>query len=180
MPERYRFSEDQYLFIGKVAKAHGLKGDLKCIPLTDLNITTLTKSRFALIADDGRMTNLLKAQKLRVQGKWFILKLETIDTRNEAELTADMGVLLWREDLPDPEEGAFLPHQLRGLEVRVHPTDESIGVVESTFNNGAQEILVVRGTDGEFLIPFVDDFILSCSDTEIIVDPPPGLLEINS
>ena len=179
MSERYTFSDEHYVLFGKVIKAHGLKGDLKCIPLTNLDLTTFNESRFALIADDGRMTKPLKAEKLRVQGRWFILKLETIDTRGEAELTAEMGVLLYKEDLPEPENGNYLPYHFEGMTVRVKSTDKLLGVVESTFNNGAQEILIVTNGKDEFLIPFVEDIIISCNEEEILIDPPPGLLEIN-
>lgn len=82
MSEQYSFPADRYILIGKVIRAHGLKGDLKIIPFSYQPENFINDSRFALIADDGRMTKLLKSERIRNQGKQIILKLETIDTRD--------------------------------------------------------------------------------------------------
>ena len=178
MSEQYSFPADKYLLIGKVIRAHGLKGELKIIPFSDFP-EKFNDSRFALIADDGRMTTHLRSEKIRVQGKQIILKLETIDTRDEAELTIGMGVLLYRDDLSDLDAERLYPQQLNGRTVRMQSSADIIGVVESSFNNGAHEILVVRKGRDEFLIPLVDGIVVSYDDREIIINPPPGLLEIN-
>jgi 16S rRNA processing protein RimM len=180
MSEQYLFPAHKYILIGKVIRAHGLKGDLKIIPFSYQPEHFINDSRFALIADDGRMTKPLRSQKIRDLGKQIILKLDTIDTRDEAELTIGMGVLLDRDDLSDIDAERVYPDQLEGLAVRVHSSAETIGVVESSFSNGAHDIIVVRQGRNEFLIPLVDEIVVSYDDTEIIIDPPPGLLEINA
>ncbi len=179
MSEQYSFPADTYILIGKVIRAHGLKGDLKIIPFSYQPENFINDSRFALIADDGRMTKLLRSERIRHQGKQIILKLETIDTRDEAEVTIGMGVLLNREDLADSDAERMYPHQLKGLVVRVLSSAEVLGVVESSFSNGAHDIIVVRQGSNEYLIPLVDEIVVSSDDAEIIIDPPPGLLEIN-
>lgn len=180
MSELYAFPAEQYILIGKVTKAHGLKGDVRCSPFSDLWENIVNKSRFALIADDGRMTKILESEKIRIQGKRIILKLETIDTRDEAELTVGMGVLLWREDIPESDEDRLYPHQVEGLKVRIASSKNIIGIVHSSFSNGAQEIIVVRDDMNEYLIPLVKEIVISLDEEEIVIDPPPGLLEINS
>ncbi len=180
MSVQFSFPADTYVLVGKVIRAHGLKGDLKIIPFSNLHEQFNNDSRFALIADDGRMTKLLGTEKIRYQGKHIILKLETIDTRDEAELTISMGVLLCREDLTDFDSDRLYPHQAEGLIVRIKCSSEVIGIVESSFNNGAHDIIVVRKGGDEFLIPLVDTIVVSHDDREIIIDPPPGLLEINT
>ena len=179
MSEQFSSPADKYLLVGKVIRAHGLKGDLKVIPFSDLQKHFITSGRFALAAEDGRMTSLLKSEKTRAQGKFFILKLETIDTREEAELTIGMSVLLCRDDVEDSGEAGMDPQQMRGLAVRVESTTEIIGVIESFFSNGAHEIIVVRDGSHEYLIPLVDDIVVGFDDRELIINPPTGLLEIN-
>lgn len=180
MSELYAFPAEQYILMGKVTKAHGLKGDLRCVPFSDLWENIVNKSRFALIADDGRMTKLLGSEKIRIQGRRIILKLETIDTRDEADLTVGMGVLLWREDIPEFDEDTLYHHLVEGLKVRIVSSKDIIGIVYSTFSNGAQEIIVVRDDVNEYLIPLVKEIVISIDEDEIVIDPPPGLLEINS
>ena len=56
----------------------------------------------------------------------------------------------------------------------------ALGRVQKIFSNGAQDILVVGEGNQEYLIPILDSIIVRRTDTELIIDPPPGLLEINS
>lgn len=179
MSEQFSFPAEEYLLVGKVVRAHGLKGHLKIIPFSNLQQHFITSSRFALAAEDGRMTRLLKSERIRTQGKLFILKLETIDTRDEAELTIGMSVLLCRDDLECGDEIRRDPQRLLGLAVRVKATAEIIGIVESLFSNGAHEIIVVRDGSQEYLIPLVDDIVVGFDDRELLINPPTGLLEIN-
>jgi 16S rRNA processing protein RimM len=176
MSEQFSLPAGNVIRAGKVIRAHGLKGDLKIAPFSNLQEHFSTQSRFALAADDGRMTKLLRSERTRIQGKLIILKLETIDTRNEAELTIGMDVLLCRDDL-DTDVAQM---DLQGLSVRMKSTEQIIGVVVSCFNNGAHDILVVRDDSREYLIPLVDDIVVSFDDQELVIDPPPGLLDINS
>ena len=90
-----------------------------------------------------------------------------------------MGVLLDKEDLPKGNEGELYWYQFDGLPVKTR-AGTLLGRVEKIFSNGAQDILVVRDGSQEYLIPILDSIIVSRTDEEIIVDPPPGLLEINS
>lgn len=149
------------------------------IPFSGLPKHFITRSRFALTAEDGRMTRLLRSEQIRTQGKLIILKLETIDTRDEAELTVGMGVLLCRDDLAEGDNDQMDSQQLRGLAVRLKATAEILGIIESSFSNGAHVIIVVRDEGHEYLIPLVDDIVVGIDDREVIIDPPPGLLEIN-
>jgi 16S rRNA processing protein RimM len=179
MSEQYLFPADNYVLIAKVSKAHGLKGEVKIFPLSDHAGHFKDYSRVALVATNGRMTELLNLVHARQQGKRIILKLDTIDTKDEADLTAGMGVLLPKEDLPEAKETEIYLHQLAGLLVKTVGRDEIIGTVEDTFHNGAHEILVVRSDDREFLIPLIDEFIVEYNDREILIDPPAGLLELS-
>lgn len=179
MSKQYPFPAEKYLLIGKVTRAHGLKGELKVVALSGQPENFLQYSRLALVAEDGRMTTTLNLSKVRTQGKYVVLKLDTIDTKNEADLTAGMCVLVLREDLPELEDDEFYLHELIGVTVKLYDSNRVIGVIETFFNNGAQDIVVVRDDSSEYYIPLVDDIIVSQDDKQIIIDPPPGLLEIN-
>jgi 16S rRNA processing protein RimM len=56
----------------------------------------------------------------------------------------------------------------------------TIGRVESLFSNGAQDVLVVKSGNEEILIPVTKSIIVSETAEEIIVDPPPGLLDLTN
>ena len=180
MGDQYSFPADKFILIGSVTKAHGLKGEIKVMVSPDQAEHFSNYSRVALAATDGRMTALLGIAKSRQQGNRFILKLDTIDTKNEADLTAGMAVLLPREDSQAAEGAQQSLYDLEGSLVKTVETGEIIGSVAAFFHNGAHNILVVRNKEEEFLIPLIDEIVVACNDGEILIDPPPGLLELST
>ena len=46
-------------------------------------------------------------------------------------------------------------------------------------SGGGQDILVIRTNEAEVLVPAVRAFIRAVEDDRVVLDPPPGLLELN-
>jgi len=180
MVVHFPFQEDQYVLIGTISRAHGLNGEVKIAVRLRQQEPFLHIDRLTLIGSDGRMTAPLKLLKVRQQGKQFIAKIDTIDTKEEADLTAGMGVLLLREDIAEPDSGPIFLSQFEGLTVRTKNPDEIIGTVATVENYGAQDIMIVRDGSKEYLIPMVDAIVVSHDEKQVVIDPPPGLLEINT
>ena len=177
MATQYPYPADEYSLIGRVTRSHGLKGEIKILPLQRDTDEFKHYGRIALVATDGRMTELLDIVRWRVQGAQVIIKLDTIDNKSEADLTAGMGVLCSRQDEPvlaemSPGEG------LIGLEVQTIDTI-FVGIIEAISYTSAHPILIVRDSGEEVMIPLVDDIMVDRQGSRIIIDPPPGLLDIN-
>lgn len=176
MAQLYPYPADKFELIGRVTRSHGLHGEIKVLPLWGPPDIFENYSRVALVATDGRMTDLLDIVQWRCQGKQVILKLATIDTKREAELTISMGVICSRQETA--ADGRSQRRDLIGL--TVWTTDKTrIGAVSSLRHTGAHPLLVVDGDEEEFLVPLVDELIVAIDDNAIVIDPPPGLLEIN-
>lgn len=181
MIQTYPFPDGTYRLVGKVTRAHGLKGELKIVFFSGDPESLKQYSRIALVAMDGRMTTPLEIVGARRQGRLIILKLDTIDTRQEAELTAGMGVLVAIDHAkPETDDGVLAPHRLTGLPVRTEGSTAALGVVVDFFDNGAQQIMVVDGDREEYLIPLIPQIVISVDAQGIVIDPPPGLLDINT
>ncbi|MEJ2058357.1 MAG: ribosome maturation factor RimM [Desulfofustis sp.] len=177
MARQYPFPTERYELVGRVIRSHGINGEIKVLPVQGSVEDFENYSRVALVAADGRMTDVLDIKRSKVQGKQFILKLDTIDTKDEADLTVSMGVLGLRDE-----------HRCSGshssgedlVGTSVTTTDnELVGTVERIDHTGAHPLLIVRKDRQEYLIPLVDAIIVSHTDGKMIIDPPPGLLEIN-
>ena len=61
----------------------------------------------------------------------------------------------------------------------ISPRTKAIGIIEAISYTGAHPILIVRDNGEEFMIPLVDDIMVDRQGSRIIIDPPPGLLDIN-
>jgi len=91
----------------------------------------------------------------------FVLKLTGIDSISEAETMRGAELRIAESELGVLPEGSYYYHQLVGSQV----DDESgsvIGTVESVMETGADaRVLVVRGPEGETLLPFAAAFVKS-------------------
>ncbi len=110
----------------------------------------------------------------------LLLRLEGVDSREDAEALRNTELLVDVADLPaldDPD--SFYDHELVGLTARLADGSELGAVVE--VRHEAQDLLVVRGPDGaEHLIPFVAAIVptVDVAGGFVVVDPPEGLLEL--
>ena len=177
MATQYPYPAEHFDLIGRVKRSHGLKGEIKVLPLRRDTGIFNNYGRVALVATDGRMTDLLDIVRCRSQGSQVILKLATIDNKSEADLTAGMGVLGSRQDAAIEDEISS-DMSLIGLEVRTIDS-EIIGIIEAISPTGAHPIMIVRDNGEELLIPLVDEIVVDRNDSAIIIDPPPGLFDIN-
>jgi len=177
MTEEYPYPTDEYVLLGKITKAQGLRGEVKIFAFSGQPENFLGYSTLVLVNRSGTMSVPLAVENLRIQGKTVIIKLVSITNRNQAEAIEGMGVLLAKNLLPEPACDEYYWYRFEGKLVR-DLSGRSIGRVESLFSNGAQDILVVKSGKDEILIPITKDIVVRETSEELIVDPPPGLLEL--
>jgi len=163
------------LVVGRIGRAHGVRGDLFVEPLTDE-----PDVRFA----DGSVLTTSSNSELTVEfAKWhsgkFVVHFVGIDDRTSAEQlkTLELSVEVDPTELPeDPDE--FYDHQLVGLSVRLEDQTE-IGKVKEVIHLPAQDLLAVLTADTrEVLIPFVSEIVpvVDVDGGFITITPPLGLL----
>ena len=165
--------------VGRVAKAHGITGELAVDVRTDS-----PEMRFALGAKmqaklrDGTSRSLTVAAARPHAGR-LLVRFEEVLTRDVAEALRGTLLLGSTDDLPptdDPDE--FYDHELEGLDAQL--TDgTSIGTVKEILHSAAGELLVVNRPKGEALIPFVREIVptVDVAGGRVVIDPPEGLLD---
>ncbi|NOR26564.1 MAG: 16S rRNA processing protein RimM [Desulforhopalus sp.] len=179
MADDYSYPTDKYVLLGKVAKAHGLRGEVKIFSFSGQPENFCGYKEVILVNTTGNLSSAFAIEKFRVQGRTVIVKLDRVDSRGQAEEIEGMGVLLAKDLLPDTAEDEFYWYQYEGKLV-FDQSGRSIGRVESLFNNGAQDIIVVKSGTEEILIPVTKSIIVKETAEELIVNPPPGLLDLKN
>lgn len=179
MTREYVFPADKYLLLGKVAKAQGLHGELKIFLYSGQPENIAKYGELLLINRTDVISSPLAILKCRVQGKAAIVQLATIANRTQAEMVVDYGVLLERKYLAVIGEDEYYWHQYQEKLV-VDLDGNTIGRVDHLFTNGAQDILVIKAGKEEILIPITKDILVSETAGTLIINPPPGLIEINT
>lgn len=168
------------LVVGRIARPHGVRGELTVDVRTDDPQARLAAG--TVLATDPVAAGPLTIEQARWHSGRLLVKFAGFTDRNEVDSLR--GVLLLvdsaeLEDVDDPDE--FRDHQLIGLTVRT-VGGEDVGEVTDVLHYG-QDLLVVAGrgarAGADIMIPFVSA-IVPVVDLEaglIRVDPPPGLLD---
>jgi 16S rRNA processing protein RimM len=154
---------DRHLEVGRVVKAHGLRGEVVVGLVSDYPDVRLAPGSH-LWADEREV---VVAAARPHQGRWLV-QFEGVLDRTAAEALA--GRPLVAEALDDPE--AIWVHELIGSMVVEEGTGIERGRVVSVLANPAHELLEL---DSGALVPIV--FVQSCEDGVTVVAVPEGLFE---
>ena len=168
-----------FILLGIVARPHGLRGELKVRPFTERPGNFSSYRRLYLSADGEEPRVLYTNCQARVSGNAVILKLEECATREQAEQLAGMQIWLASCDLPPLDGEEFYLFTLEGKRAQTED-GRVIGTVMEILSSHGQDILVIRDGQAEYLVPVVRKFVVAIDDDKVVLDLPPGLLEINS
>ncbi|MFC9919270.1 ribosome maturation factor RimM [Agromyces binzhouensis] len=170
----------QQLRVGRLTKAHGLKGALKLELYTDDPERRFVPGAvFSLQVPEespwhGRT---LEFRELRWYNGQPVGFFEGVEDRTAAEGLAK--AILWVDQPVDeePEPDAWYDHQLIGL--AVVRDGERIGQVAHVDHLPAQDLLIVKTKQGDVMVPFVSAFVpeVDIEAGTLTVTPPPGLFE---
>jgi len=176
-------SSNTKLRVGRLVKAHGLKGALKLELYTDSpdqRFRAGQELELQVPETSEWFGKTVKVAELRFYNQSPVLFLEGIQDRSQAE-TLVKAILLIETDLEqlpeDPE--AWYDHQLVGLTALVG--EEVVGKVIRVDHLPAQDLLAIETSNGEVLVPFVKQIVPSVDIQrgQIVLTPPAGLFEIN-
>lgn len=171
---------DNLVRVGRVGKAHGIKGELKVRPDFGLPEDFLHYRDVSLLKPGADSLQDYKVSRCRPLANVVVLQLDGIIDRTMAESFCGSEVWIDKELLADLADGDFYWHELIGLQV-VTEEGRKLGQVEKIMATGGHDILVVLGGGREYLIPLRKEFLLN-SDLAagvLTVADVPGLFDIN-
>ena len=170
------------LRVGRLVKAHGLKGAMKVELYTDdPDGRFVPGASFTLQVPDSSpwFGKSVTVREFKWMNSHAVLFLEGIEDRSEAE--ALVRAILWIDQDAEAESGeedAWFDHQLVGLSVVRDGV--TVGRVARVDHMPAQDLLVITAADDrEVLVPFVKAIVpeVDIAGGRLMVTPPPGLFE---
>lgn len=147
-------SKKHRICIGKIASPHGVKGEMKLFLY--LEEVSLIQSGRLVYDDSGRSLSIISFR----QGPkgFFLIKLEEVSSREEADSLKGVKVYMDRGDLPsDLEEETYYIEDLKGLRVTLQGTpdpQDNQSIITAVHNFGAGDILEVCLENKSYFIPF--------------------------
>jgi 16S rRNA processing protein RimM len=170
------------IIVGRVRKAHGVRGDVVVEPLTDDPDAVFAPGRRLLAgtttgdpARDGAELHIASAQPFK---GGFIVRFAEIDDRSVAEKWRGRFLLAPAGELAALADGEVYVHDLIGMRVEL-ASGAPVGSVADTYELPQGLALdVAREGRGSVMIPY--DRVVTSVDRErrvIRIDPPAGLLD---
>lgn len=163
--------------VGKVAKPHGIRGEVKIYCLSGQPDNFRAYPQLVLVEEGGQQRQWA-VKKCRSQGNFAVVVLDGVTDRNGAEELIGFEVWVAEEYLGPLADDEFYWHDVMGAEI-IDQEGHSLGHLTSLMATGGDELMVVQQDGEEVLIPSRPEFIVEIGPERIIVDLPPGLLDIN-
>ena len=158
-------TSNERIVIGRVGAAHGIRGDLRIIPLTDFP-ERFTALREVMVGDE-----LLHIEQMKPQGKNILMRFREYGVREEAQRLTGRLLTVAREEAAPLDEGEYYVFDIVGLTV-YDEKGSVLGTVENVLRTGSNDVYAVRAADGrEILIPALRAVVLA-------IDVPGGRMTV--
>ena len=175
-----------FIIVGRVRKAHGIRGEVVVEPITDAPDAVFASGRrvFAGTATGDLAPNRaeLHVASSRPFNEGLLVGFTEVPDRTVAETWRGRYLLLPADELPPPNDDEVYVHELPGMRV-VLASGEDLGTVEETYElpqGLAIDVRRVPPREQETVLLLYDERTVASVDRAgrvIVVTPPEGLLE---
>lgn len=173
----YMDKQDCYK-LGHVSKLHGVKGEVVIVLDVD-DATRYKKLESVFIEINGQLVPFF-IEGITIKNKQAIVKLDGINTTDQASMINNMEVYLPLSLLPKLNDNTFYFHEIIGFTVN-DKTHGNIGTVEAVLEFPGQNIIQIRDSNkNEILIPLRNEFIIKVDrgNKSMEVNTPEGLIDV--
>lgn len=166
-----------YTCIGTIVKSHGIRGEVKVMPITGDEALFLEQKQ--LIIDEGERQQLLTVVKSRPVQHYWLIQFDEVRDRDAAEAFRGAGVCVKDALLRPLDEDEYFIHDLIDAEV-VSTDGQYLGVVTGYFEAGTQGVCEVTDETGMFLFPASKEVLREIDPgRRVVINLLPGLQELN-
>jgi 16S rRNA processing protein RimM len=161
--------------VAYITKPRGLRGELAAVLFRPTSRSLKRGLRITLKKEDNRQEFVIDNIK-SLRGR-IGLKLEGINSEEEASVWTGADVLMDRERLEPLDNDEFYHFQIEGAEV-CDPKGAPIGVVKHLAEFPGNHVMIVETEDKEVMIPFVKAIVKSIDvdGKRIVISAIEGLL----
>lgn len=156
--------------VGKITSTHGLRGEVKII---GDNPCFSPSFKEPLYIDTNPQT-IVHVNTVKNQNGKLIISFKEFDNINQVECFRNLSIYATRESLGELEDDEVYLSDLIGVEV-YNEKDQLVGVVKDYYEYPQCYYLSVEKDGKRYLIPFIDEFIVSVDDV-IVIHEMEGLL----
>ena len=162
-----------FLAVGRVVAAHGVRGEIKVDVLTDFMERYEVGSELYLEGEESPRRVLSS----RPHKDFLLVLLPGLEDRSLVESLRGRHLLVPRDQAMPLAEDEYYADVLHGLRVFTH-SGRDLGILTDVFWTGANEVYRVEGAFGEIWLPAIADVVLQLDlqNGNILVNLLPGLV----
>ena len=158
-------SSEEFIPVGKISGAFGVKGWVKVYSFTEPRANILEYSPLFMSRQGEWIEIELSGGHL--QGKGVVMGISNVTDRDQVQPLIGAELAIRKSQLEPADEDEFYWADLIGMKV-ANLDDDQLGEVDHLLETGANDVLVVKqvGQETERLIPFVMDEIVKLVDLD--------------
>jgi 16S rRNA processing protein RimM len=167
----------EWLYVGKIANTHGLKGELKLLAATDFPAERFKKGETLYLDVDGKKLPF-EVTTYRPHKQFHLVTFKGLENINLVEKYKGMKLYVHVEHVHELTEHEFYYHEIIGCEAVVD--GEVIGVVDDIFETGANDVWVIkRPGKSDALIPYIESVVndIDVEAKRVVITPIPGMID---
>ncbi len=167
---------DDFLAVGKVVNVHGVRGELRVVPMTS-DLSRFDYLLFVTTNWEGKPKEF-RVTGTRLYKNLVLMKLNGIDTRDDAEKLKGQELLVERKHARPLEEDEYFICDIIGIEV--YEEDILLGILEDVLETGSNDVYIIKTPDNkELLLPALKSVVekVDIEGKRMQVKVPEGLLD---
>lgn len=168
---------EEFLRVGKIINVHGVKGEVKILPLTDdINRFYSLESVFII---KERSIIPLRITNVRMHKNAVLITFEEITTRNQAEELKGLYLNIKREEAVELSEDQYFITDLIGIEV-YSTEEEKVGVIKEVLQTSPIDVYVIKTQTKEILVPALKEFFkeIDVDNQKAVANIPEDLINL--
>ncbi|MFR1565990.1 MAG: ribosome maturation factor RimM [Christensenellales bacterium] len=154
---------DDFITIGQIVKAVGIRGEIKIKPITD------DPARFRRLKIVYIKSKPYKIESCRFDGDYVVFKLSGISDRNAAEELRNFFIEIDRVNAVPLEEGSYFIADILGCKLFTDD-GEQIGKIVDVSQFGAADVFTVSNGQKTVRFPFLKKMIVKVDvDSGVVI-----------
>lgn len=166
----------QYLEIGQIVSTHGIRGEVRVNPWCD---SPEFMKKFKTLYFDANGNKAVKITACRPHGNVVILKLDGIDTVEEAQKLRNKTLYMNRADAKLKKGDWFIQDLIGCAVFDADDNEKTYGTLTDVAETGANDIWFIEKDGKEYIIPAIKDVVINVDveNESVFIRPLKGIFD---
>jgi 16S rRNA processing protein RimM len=173
-------SPEDLILVGKVTKPHGLNGLMRVYTYAQ-SVEPFQTAETVFLKSGTEGIAEYKISSVQPHKNILLMKLDGINSINDAEKCRGFKIFMRKEALPLKDEDEYYWFELIGLKVYLD-SGKYLGELQDILETRSNDIYVVREGKSEIMIPAIHDVVkeIDLINKRMTISEMEGLLDINA